>query len=175
MQNTQARRHQLLALLVVVLTLGVVSVQAQQYTALYLFGTNSGDPTNPAWMGLFTQGRDGNLYSTTQVGGENGFGAIFQLTPAGKMTTLYNFANKDDGAYPNSGLTLGTDGNLYGTTPAGTQSVYGAVFKISPSGKFTVLHHFNGSTEGAPPNAPPIQGLDGNFYGTTSNGGNAVF
>jgi len=149
--------------------------RAQIYTDLYDLGSTSGDPLYPAWLGLFAQGRDGNLYSTSQDGGRYGFGTVFQLSPAGQVKVLYSFQNKSDGAYPNSGLTLGTDGSLYGTTPAGGSVGYGLVFKITTSGQFKVVHNFNGNTEGAPADSPPIQGTDGNFYGTVSDGGNAVF
>jgi uncharacterized repeat protein (TIGR03803 family) len=149
--------------------------RAQIYTDLYDLGSTSGDPLYTAWLGLFAQGRDGNLYSTSQDGGRYGFGTVFQLSPAGQVKVLYSFQNKSDGAYPNSGLTLGTDGSLYGTTPAGGSVGYGLVFKITTSGQFKVVHNFNGNTEGAPADSPPIQGTDGNFYGTVSDGGNAVF
>jgi uncharacterized repeat protein (TIGR03803 family) len=164
---------------ILLFTASATTLHAQKYTDLYNLGSSTGDPANPAWIGLFTQGRDGNLYSTTQGGGTLvkgvAYGTVFQLTPAGKMTVLYSFQNKTDGVFPNSGLTLGTDGSLYGTTPAGGSTGFGTVFKITTSGQFTLLHTFNGGTEGAPANAAPIQGPDGNFYGTTSNGGGPVF
>jgi uncharacterized repeat protein (TIGR03803 family) len=55
------------------------------------FGTNSGDPTSPQYPGLIAQGRDGNLYSTGTDGGTNGMGAVFQITPASKLSVLYSF------------------------------------------------------------------------------------
>jgi uncharacterized repeat protein (TIGR03803 family) len=175
MKNISVTRLQVLAVVIVLFTASVTTLHAQTYTDLYNFGSNAGDPTNPAWMGLFTQGRDGNLYSTTQGGGTKNFGAVFQLTPAGTMHVLYSFMNMKDGVFPNGGLTLGTDGSLYGTTSAGGVTGFGTVFKITTSGKFTLLHNFNGTTEGEPAYVPPIEGLDGNFYGTTSDGGGEVF
>jgi uncharacterized repeat protein (TIGR03803 family) len=142
------------ALLLVVTITG--AADAQTYTVLDNLGTKSGDPLNPAWMGTFAQGRDGNLYSTTQGGGANAFGTVFQLTPSGNVTVLHSFANQDDGAFPNSGLTLGTDGSLYGTATVGGVG-FGTVFKITTAGTFTPLHSFNGADEGLLPNGPPIQ------------------
>ena len=148
---------------------------AQTYTDLYNLGTNTGDPVNPGWMGLFAQGRDGNLYSTSQSGGAfvggHQYGTVFRLTPSGAMQVLRSFDLSVIGGLPNSGLTLATDGNLYGTTPTGGAVGYGTLFKITTTGTVTVMHNFNGNTEGTTANAPPIQGKDGNFYGTTGNGG----
>lgn len=105
-------------LTVVALLFGGITASAQTYSVLYNLGSKSGDPINPGWIGQFAQGRDGNLYSTTQDGGTNGFGTVFQLTPSGSMKVLHNFSNtSSDGAFPYSGLTLGTDGSLYGTCP----------------------------------------------------------
>jgi uncharacterized repeat protein (TIGR03803 family) len=123
-------RNRISALLAVaILTLVVATsdkAHAQTYTDLYNLGTNPGDPVNPAWMGLFAQGRDGNLYSTSQGGGDlvggHQYGTVFRLTPSGSMQVLRSFDLSVIGALPNSGLTLGTDGNLYGTTPTGGSS-----------------------------------------------------
>jgi uncharacterized repeat protein (TIGR03803 family) len=157
-----------ITLLVLAATLLLVSTTAssQTYKVLYKFQNNNLDPLYPAWTGLFAQGRDGNLYSTSQSGGKLGYGTVFQLTPGGKMTVLHSFIF-DEGAHPSSGITLGTDGSLYGT---GSDSGYGTVFKITTSGAFKLLHSFNGGTEGSLPKTPPIQGTDGNFYGTTYYG-----
>ena len=71
-------------MLAVALLFGVTAASAQTFTfkKLYDFGTKTGDPHNPSWPGVFAQGRDGNLYSTSQAGGI-GYGTVFQLTPAG--------------------------------------------------------------------------------------------
>jgi len=131
-------------------------------------------------FGPLIQAKDGTFYGTTfgggalSEGGTRGFGSIFNITAAGALTTLHNFAGMD-GATPN-GLIQGTDGNLYGTTQNGGDTTCfnlvaegcGIAFKITTTGSFTPLHDFNGQSEGLDPDAALIQGRDGNFYGTTA-------
>jgi uncharacterized repeat protein (TIGR03803 family) len=113
------------------------------------------------------QGRD-NLYTTAHCCGAYGYDAVFKITNSGTLTVLYSFGGKSgDGLNPDGELTLGKDGNLYGTTAYGGSRNYGTVFKITPTGNMTVLYNFTYGTDGGVPLAPPIQGIDGNFYGTT--------
>ncbi len=156
------------ALLVLVLAATSATTAAQIYTPLYDLGTNTGDPHSP--QGHFAQARDGNLYNTSPSGGANGYGTVFQLTPGGKMKVVWNFTGgKPDSGDTTTGLTLGADGALYGSTPGGGTDGYGIVFKITTAGTLTVLHNFSGTTDGASPTAP-VQGTDGNYYGAASNG-----
>ena len=149
----------------VILTFGALPADAQ-LSVLHNFGTVSGDPYQPEYSGIIAQGRDGNLYSTA-LGGANNQGAVFKITPSGILNVLHSFTGSD-GSQPLGGLTLGTDGNFYGTTYAGGTSCCGTIFKIAPSGAFTVLSN---NPDGYFPYAPPIQGTDGNWYGTMSSGG----
>ena len=150
-------------------------------TTLYPFcpQTNCPDGANP--YAALVQGTDGSFYGTTEGGGANGDGVVFKITPTGTMTTLHSFAGTD-GAHPQAGLVQGTDGNLYGTTNAGgaqqggcaAEVRCGTIFKITPSGEFTSLYSFcsqTGCPDGQVPNAALVQGSDGNFYGTTEQGG----
>lgn len=151
---------------------------AGKLTTLYDFGAlpNFADGDQPDSPLLLA--RDGNFYGTTYSGGAsgvNGYGTVFQLTPAGKLTTLYSFCVNgpicDDGQHPISGaLVLGADGDFYGTTTVGGSTGFGTVFKITRAGKLTTLHAFAGP-EGEIPYAGLIQGTDGNFYGLTQVGG----
>jgi uncharacterized repeat protein (TIGR03803 family) len=152
-----------------------------ELTTLHSFdGADGGEP-----LGGLVQGQGGNLYGTTFNGGANetcptgGCGTVFKMTTGGSVTTLYSFCSQakcTDGATPYAGLVQGTDGNFYGTTVAGGEITSywadgaGTVFKITPEGEVTTLHTFSGS-DGAGPTAALIQGVDGNFYGTTEYGG----
>ncbi|MGC1373603.1 MAG: choice-of-anchor tandem repeat GloVer-containing protein [Candidatus Sulfotelmatobacter sp.] len=138
---------------------------------LYNLGSKRGDPSQPTYSGIVAQGRDGNLYSTAPGGGAKSGGAVFKVTPAGTLSVLYSFTGGgSDGFAPMGGLTLGTDGNFYGTTFEGGESNLGTVFKITSTGRLTTLYTFTGIGDGSTPQAPPIQGTDGNFYGTTTGG-----
>lgn len=155
--------------------LAVVSAlgNAQTFSVLYNFGSMSGDPVNPQ-PALIAQGLDGNLYSTTESGGTNGNGTVFAITPDGVLRVIYgSFDVGTSGAFPTGGLTLGTDGNFYGVNQTGGSIGFGTIFKITTDGTLTILHNFAGRAgkDGATPFAPPIEGMDGNFYGTTWQGG----
>ena len=132
---------------------------------------SNGDGANPTYL---IQGRDGNLYGTTSYGGAHGGGTLFEVTPAGVTTVIYDFYNgPTDGAEPVS-LFHGTDGNFYGATAYGGTSSgpgFGIIFKITPSGVETILHSFQGApADGGEPSVL-IPGSDGNFYGATAVGG----
>ena len=150
--------------LLITLIVAAVSLHAQSFSGLYNFGTVAGDPNQLTYPGIVAQGRDGNLYSTSDKGGPC-CGTVFMITPAGNVTSLHDFGQGNDGSFPQSGLTLGTDGNLYGTTSGGGSSVSGTVFTMSPSGNVTILYNFSRGSDGGGPYAPPVEGNDGNFYG----------
>jgi uncharacterized repeat protein (TIGR03803 family) len=123
----------------------------------------------------------GNLYGTAITGGAMGGGVVFKITPEGKETVLYSFCvqtNCADGAGPEAGLIFDQKGNLYGTTNTGgahnSRQGGGAVFKITPEGKETVLYSFCAQTncaDGSWPVAGLVFDQKGNLYGTTSVGG----
>jgi uncharacterized repeat protein (TIGR03803 family) len=183
MTQIKSYRVSILVLLILIAISATTSAYAQTFYVLYNFGSHAGDPANPS--GIVAQGRDGNLYTTSPYGGAyrygcgEGCGAVFEVSPSGQLRVLYSFcsqANCADGSLPYGGLTLGTDGNFYGTTTygglAGCEGVgCGTIFKIAPNGSLTVLYSFTGGADGYHPAPPPIQGTDGNFYGTAFSGG----
>ncbi len=124
------------------------------------------------------QACDGNFYGTTVYGGEGGTyggGTVYEVTAQGTEThpPLYQFGNPGDLSGPGSLLTVGWDGNLYGTTDSGDLSRMGGIYKLTPAGQETVLYtyHNTGSDGLSFGTASLVQGNDGNFYGTTPGGG----
>jgi uncharacterized repeat protein (TIGR03803 family) len=148
-----------------------LSSPVQTFSTLTNF--DGADGAIPAFVSL-VQGTNGTLYGTTEVGGAspnctNGCGVIFEVTPAGKVTTLHRFSSTD-GAYPYAGIVQGLDGSFYGTTEEGGANNLGTIFKITTAGKLTVLHSFGGP-DGANPESALVLGFDGNLYGTVYAGG----
>jgi uncharacterized repeat protein (TIGR03803 family) len=150
----------------------ITAASAQTVSVLYSFdGAAGSDPLNIT----LTQGRDGLLYGTTVYGGASSNGAIFKITTAGKVTLLHSFSGDTDGKNPWAGLTLGTDGNFYGTASEGGHATGGVLFKMTPAGKLTLLHNFSThAPNGYFPQSAPILASDGNFYGTTAFGGTSA-
>jgi uncharacterized repeat protein (TIGR03803 family) len=139
-------------------------LHAQIYTDVHEFNCAI-EGCSPTYPEVLAQGRDGNLYGTTDSGGTSGMGTVFMVTTSGTLTTLHNFLGLD-GQNPDGGLVLGSDGNFYGTTRFGGASNLGTVFKITPAGVLTTLHSFSG-TDGSEPRPGLVQGKSGAFYGTT--------
>ena len=155
----------------VVATATASSAQTFAFTTLVNF-----NGTNGAGQGSegLVQGTDGNLYGTTPQGGANNSGTVFKMTPAGTLTTLYNFCSQPgctDGNSPGGALVQAADGNFYGATGFGGTFGDGTVFRTTASGNLTTLHTFDG-TDGNNPNSRLFQASDGSFYGTTAFGGN---
>ncbi len=132
-------------------------------------GADGGTP-----YGQLLRDSSGNLYGTTEAGGNYGAGTVFEITAAGEETVLYHFTGGDDGSGPEGGLVRDAAGNFYGTTAYGGGgncfSGCGVVFKLTPAGVETVLSAFNG-TAGAYPRGTLSRDAAGNLYGITNGGG----
>jgi uncharacterized repeat protein (TIGR03803 family) len=134
--------------------------------------------------GALILGGDGSFYGTNLYGGAYNQGTVFRVTTSGVETVLHSFsgggalAGSSDGAAPFSNLVEGKDGSVYGTTSAGGIYNAGTVFKITGSGVETVIYSFTGgpgglsaSKDGASPTSGLTIASDGNYDGTTYNGG----
>ena len=103
--------------------------------------------------------------------------SVFWLTlfclssQAGTFTLLHSFSDTGDGANPYAQVIQGSDGLFYGTASG---SFYGTVYAIDSTGQLTTFYSFDGLNHGAKkPRAKLLQDAEGNFYGTTMNGGGA--
>jgi len=125
-----------------------------------------------------------NVYGMTYGGGVNGNGVIYRFDlKSHQYTVLHTFSaldangNNEDGATPGVALTRGPDDVFYGMASFGGANGNGTIFKITPSGEFTVLHTFSAldanahNEDGALPLRAVVIGDDGNLYGTTRLGG----
>jgi uncharacterized repeat protein (TIGR03803 family) len=161
-----------LVVLALIFTAAAIPAQAKAtYKVLYVA---PGPPGVQNPLGVIAQGRNGDMYSVS-INGGTFYGTIFKFTPTGVTSVVY-----DIGYFPWGGMTLGTDGNLYGQDGDGGdvgncgQAGGGQVYKISPAGVLTILHNFTGNGDGCNPQGEPIEGTNGIFYGTTLGPGNGT-
>jgi uncharacterized repeat protein (TIGR03803 family) len=144
-------------------------------TTLYSFCSlpNCTDGYNP-YGGLVLMS-NGNLYGTAQYGGVGGYcypsgcGTIFEITPQGKLSTIFDFGSSDyNGFYPLDTLIVASNGNFYGTSSTGGVGAAsaGTIFEITPSGNFTDLYNFCSNCGDVPyfPQFGLVQASNGNLY-----------
>jgi uncharacterized repeat protein (TIGR03803 family) len=155
-------------------TIYQLNLSTRAVTPVYSFADgglpSGGDPIDDG---------QGNLYGTTSAGGLGSFGSIWRFNYlTSTFTTIYSFTGAADGAYPNAGLVLATDGNLYGVAAYGGiavgQNGHGTAFEVAIDGTgFTVIHTFinSAANDGAYPTTDLVQGANGDLYGTTYSGG----
>jgi uncharacterized repeat protein (TIGR03803 family) len=151
-------------------------------TVLHNFTGYPGDGSLP--VGQLVQANDGNFYGVTFEGGLHNQGSVFKISAKGTYTLLYSFfygSGNFDGALPLAGLTLGDDGNLYGTTQQGGKNLNtGTIYQITTAGVETILYNFCSQTscvDGFGPQTPVVQHTNGKFYGNTTGNslGGSVF
>ncbi len=140
--------------------------RSSTFTDLYDF---AGRPDGSVPNALTLDG--GDLFGTTEGGGANGEGAIFEVTPDGTEHLLYSLAaDGSEGQSPNGGLTITANGDIYGTAGSGIGNVTGVLFKLSAKGKYKMLHSFI-YNEGYSLRGRLVRDTLGNIYGTAVDGG----
>jgi uncharacterized repeat protein (TIGR03803 family) len=149
-------------------------------TGVHSFCTEADCADGAFPQGPLIQGTDGNLYGTTTRGGPGcteyayGCGTFFRITLAGEITTLYTFCLQDgclDGEDPNGPIVQAGDGNFYGTANGGGAGRAGTIYRLTPSGDFTLLYTFC-TQPGCPDGSCPwglALGPDGALYGATQS------
>lgn len=167
-----------LSLFAAVLLLGISATKASTTEVIYSFaGGGDGEyaDTEVAIDGA------GILYGSTVLGGDFGSGTVWQLAPSGSSwthTVLYSFTSGADGGEPYKGVTVGPDGNLYGTAVTGgsgsCEGGCGVAYKVTNSGGTwtqTVIYAFAGGNDGSGPGGRVALDNQGNVYGMTPIGG----
>ena len=120
---------------------------------------------------------NGSFYGTTRLGGALGLGTVFRLDPDGSFVVLHHFsAMGSDGGLPYASLIEASDGFLYGVTEIGGEDgFYGTLFRLTLDGTLVTLHAFDGENGGGMSSQGRLlEASDGNFYGTTAEGGAAA-
>lgn len=143
------------------------------FTTLYALTEDEGcNSESPVWLDS-----RGNLYGTTAYCGSAQNGTVFKLLPSGTLTVLHAFdaGHPFDGGMPVSGVSPGSNGDLYGTTTVGGVQgacCNGTVYKVNhQTGAESVVHGFGPSPDGASPTSSVVFDRSGNLYGTTASGG----
>lgn len=124
----------------------------------------------------------GNIFGTTLFGGpgrcQSGCGSVFRLDSAGALRVLHNFSGGADGSKPFGPLASDAEGNLYGVAQSGgalcpeaARTGCGTVFKLARNRELTVLHTFQGGTDGATPQPGLLRDAAGNLFGSAAAGG----
>jgi uncharacterized repeat protein (TIGR03803 family) len=140
---------------------------AGSYTKLWSFtGVEGGMPKS----GLI-QAKDGLLYGASTKGGYLA-GAVYRAATNGKPSLLHGFKGPE-GTQPTCELLQAKDGNFYGTTYSAGPIGFGTIFKLTPTGGFSVIHEFKGpaAADGSNPIGGLTQTSDGSLFGTTATGG----
>lgn len=145
-------------------------------TALHTF-TDGSDGAAPVAGLIFDS--TGDLYSTTEFGGADNHGVVFEMKKgtAGvwKLNPIHTFTGGTDGGLPKTSLTFDRAGNLYGTTAIDGADSSGVAFKMkrgsSGSWTLTVMHAFTGGHDGNQPLSGVLIDTAGNVYGATVGGG----
>jgi uncharacterized repeat protein (TIGR03803 family) len=168
-------------------TLGVVEGQKQYYGTVFkitptgkLITLHRFDSLSQGIYpyGTLVKAKNGSFYGTTGGGGTSSCdgtcGTIYRITSSGVFTNLHVF-KYTDGNSPIAGLIQSAGGSFYGTASQGGSGSCdggcGTIFRMTPAGRLTVLHNFNGS-DGNYPQGVLVQAADASFYGTTTKGGN---
>ncbi|MHB8216320.1 MAG: choice-of-anchor tandem repeat GloVer-containing protein [Candidatus Sulfotelmatobacter sp.] len=165
-------------IILAIATLPVTSASASTTQVIYSFaGGQDGEYLDTDLV----MDSAGNIYGTSVQGGDFGSGTVFQLSPTGSgwtHTVLYSFRGGRDGGEPYKGVTLDTQGNLYGTAVTGgggsCEGGCGVAFELTHSGGSwiqSVIHYFTGGNDGSGPGSGLTFDRHGNLYGMTPTGG----
>ncbi len=153
----------------------VVSRAGRQWHERVVHAFSGGQDGGIGSLGSLMLDASGTLYGVTELGGANGDGIVYALSPKSRtLTTLYAFKGAPDASSPYGGLVADSSGNLYGTTYYGGAHGLGTVFELTKTASGyheRVLHSFGGGQDGSSSTSTLVLAKSGELYGTTSGGG----
>jgi uncharacterized repeat protein (TIGR03803 family) len=153
---------------------------AGKFSVLHSFTDGSSDGAGP-YYGHLTMDKSGNLYGVTGGGGPSNDGVLYELSKNGEFTVVHRFVGgTKDGCYPLGSVAEDKAGNLYGTTEYCGSDDRGIIWKVSETGKETILHNFEYlPSDACNPAAGVTLDSKGNLYGVTldcgANYGGALY
>ncbi len=144
------------------------------FSVLHAFAGGATDGASP--RAALVEGTDGLFYGTSYRGGVNNSGTVYRITASGTVSLLHSFS-LFGGTNPEAPLIQAADGDFYGTTTSGgyfspfNRNYLGTIFRVTPSGDYTMVHQMT-TWDGVngPPAGPLFQATDGHFYGTSRGG-----
>src|SRR3984957_2160442 len=143
--------------------------QPSTYTVLHNFSGGTSDGQVPS--AEVTLDASGNIYGTTDGGGANSEGTLFEITTGGKESLVHSFGASGDGTIPDGAVIFDASGNMYGTTNYGGANDGGTLWELAADGTYTVLHSFDGTGDGDFIRGRLVEDTKGNLYGTALFGG----
>jgi uncharacterized repeat protein (TIGR03803 family) len=157
-----------------VFILPVHAASAATYTVVHTFTANE------HILGGLTMDNKGNMWGTTDNGGANSAGTIFEITAKGVYSVVHTFGAAGDGAHPQANMIADKQHNLWGTTTYGGARGVGTIFEITAGGSYSMAYSFcsvyqsNNCLDGSTPTAPLFLDNKGALVGTTDFGGTGV-
>ena len=148
----------------------VVRIDPSTGSSMVMHSFDSANGSNPG-AGL-TLATSGNFYGTTVSGGSATVGVLYSLTAGGVYTVLHQFLGGTDGSYPYGPPIQANDNNFYGATSGGPNGDPATIYKLTPSGAYSVIYTFDQATSGNDVYGL-TQGTDNLLYATANGGGSA--
>jgi uncharacterized repeat protein (TIGR03803 family) len=145
-----------------------ISKDGADFSIIHRFQHSEGD----APSGALIEAPDGALYGNNAFNGTAAGGSTFRVNKDGSgFAVLHQFRYGTDGAWPENGLLLASDGLLYGTTSTGGSNSSGTVFRMDLNGSNYLVLRYLSTSDGRFPTASLIEGTNGLLYGLGNAGG----
>lgn len=172
--TTGAQQHQLWVTTSLGGANGVGAIYVADHTGTNFHIVHDCDMYGSQILGSMTLAPNGWLYGVTETGGTDDSCVVCAFNPlTGEFNDIHDFAfSPDSGESATSGMTLASNGLLYGTTAGGGVNNAGVIYTVDPTtNAYNPIHHFNNDSSGSGPLSQLLQLSNGKLYGTTYAGG----